>query len=44
VNEDHPLLGTQALPFQLEATTGDIVRLFSYRGRNVVLFFVREFT
>jgi hypothetical protein len=44
VIEDNPLLGAPAPGFELEATTGDIVRLSSHRGRNVVLFFVREFT
>ncbi len=42
--EDHPLLGARAPLFELESTTGERIRLDDYRGRNVVLFFVREFT
>jgi peroxiredoxin len=36
--------GVPAPDFTLETATGETVRLSDLRGRNVVLFFVREFT
>jgi len=34
----------EAPPFTLATAAGDTVSLYDYRGRPVVLFFVREFT
>lgn len=41
---DSALAGAPAPDFTLETATGETVRLSDMRGRNVVLFFVREFT
>jgi peroxiredoxin len=39
-----PVVGEPAAEFNLRATTGETVTLASLRGRNIVLFFMREFT
>ena len=42
--EIEPVVGQPAPIFSLEAVDGGTVRLADYRGRCVVLFFMRDFT
>ena len=44
VHEEHPLIGAKAPELALESAAGVRVHLSDFRGRTVVLFFVREFT
>lgn len=36
-------IGSTALDFKLPSTTGNEISLSEYRGKKVVLFFVREY-